>query len=231
MAMPSVDEVLKMLRAKARPDQLEGMARYGIVREKRLGDSVPDVRQIAKQVGKDHQLALQLWQTGIPEAMILASMLDVVGEATEQQMEQWVGDLNSWDVCDQVCMHLFEKTPLAWKKIRDWSTREEEFVRRAAFALAACLAWHDKEAPDDRFVALLPVIKMGATDERNMVKKAVSWALRNIGKRNRYLREVALQAASELQEIDSRSARWIARDVVRDLSSDATKRRLRKQAG
>jgi len=229
--MPSVDEVLNMLRTKARPDQLEGMARYGIVGEKRLGVSMPGLRQIAKQVGKDHQLALQLWQTGIPEAMILASMVDVPGEATEQQMDQWVRDLNSWDVCDQACMNLFEKTPLAWKKIRDWSTREEEFVRRAAFALAACLAWHDKEAPDDRFLALLPVIKEGATDERRMVKKAVSWALRNIGKRNRHLHEVILQVVSELQDMDSRSARWIARDAVRDLSSDATRRRLSKRAG
>ena len=229
--MPSVDEVLNMLRAKARPDQLEGMARYGIVGEKRLGVSMPGLRQIAKQVGKDHQLALRLWQTGIPEAMILASMVDVPGEATEQQMDQWVRDLNSWDVCDQACMNLFEKTPLAWKKIRDWSTHEEEFVRRAAFALAACLAWHDKEAPDDRFLALLPVIKEGATDERRMVKKAVSWALRNIGKRNRHLHGVILQVVSELQDMDSRSARWIARDVVRDLSSDATRRRLSKRAG
>ena len=220
------EEVLKKLKEKAQPGRLEGMARYGMTVESRLGVSIPDLRKMAKDIGKDHQLALNLWKSGIAEAMILAAMVDVPQEVTEEQMEEWVSDLNSWDVCDQVCMNLFEKTPLAWKKVRDWSKREEEFVKRAAFALAACLAWHNKEAADEQFVRLLPVVREGATDERNYVKKAVSWALRNIGKRNANLNRVALQTAQDIRKIDSRAARWIARDALRDLTSETTQRRI-----
>lgn len=215
--MTTVEDVLAQLQAGARPDQLAGMARYGLTGARRLGVAVPDMRRIAKGIGRDHALALDLYQTGIPEAMMVASMIDVPAEVTDAQMEAWVVDFAAWDVCDQVCMNLFEKTPLAWQKIHDWSTREEEFVKRAAFALIACLAWHDKTASDEQFVALIPVIKAGATDERNMVKKAVSWALRNMGKRNSALRAVTLQAARDLQQTDSRAARWIASDVKRDL--------------
>jgi 3-methyladenine DNA glycosylase AlkD len=227
--MASVEEVLKKLKAKSKPDQLEGMARYGMTVENRLGVSVPDMRKIAKEAGRDHQLALALWKAGITEAMVVASMVDVPEEVTEEQMEEWVKDFNSWDVCDQVCMNLFEKTPLAWKKVLDWSRREEEFVKRAAFALIACLAWHNKEAPDEEFIRLIPVIKEGTTDERNFVKKAVSWALRNIGKRNPNLNTVAIQAAKEIKDMDSKSARWIASDAIRDLTSDVAQRRLRKK--
>ncbi len=227
--MASVKEVLDELKAQARSDQLEGMARYGMTVEKRLGVAVPDMRKIAKQIGKDHQLALELWQTGIPEAMMVASMVDVPREVTEGQMEDWVSDFNSWDVCDQVCMNLFEKTPFAGKKILDWSQREEEFVKRAAFALIACLAWHNKEAPDEEFVRLLPIIKEGATDQRNFVKKAVSWALRNIGKRNLNLNGAALKAANELKKMDSKPAKWIASAAIRDLTSDTAQRRLLKK--
>jgi 3-methyladenine DNA glycosylase AlkD len=144
-------------------------------------------------------------------------------------MEEWVSDFNSWDVCDQVCMNLFEKTPFAWKKVQDWSQREEEFVKRAAFALIACLAWHNKEALDEEFIRLISIIREGATDQRNFVKKAVSWALRNIGKRNLNLNGAALEAAHELKKTDSRPAKWIASATIRDLTSDATKRRLLKK--
>ena len=226
--MPSVEEVLEMLAAKADPDQLEGMARYGMTVENRLGVKVPQMRKIAKEIGKDHKLALELWETGITEAMILASMLDVPDEVTEEQMEAWVQDFDSWDVCDQVCMNLFDKTPLAWKKIHAWSNREEEFVKRAAYALIACLAVHDKELSDEVFISLIPVIKAGATDNRNFVKKAVSWALRNIGKRNPELNTVALATAREFRGIDSSSARWIGSDAIRDLTSDATIRRFER---
>ena len=136
-------------------------------------------------------------------------------------------DFNSWDVCDQVCMNLFDKTPHAWKKVRDWSVREEEFVRRAAFSLIACLAWHDKKADDKMFVNLLPVIQDAATDERNYVKKAVNWALRHIGKRNLSLNREALQTARLIQKIDSRAARWIASDAIRELEGEAVQRRLK----
>ena len=226
--MPSANEVLKKLKERAKPENLEGMAKYGMTRDRRLGVAVPEMRKIAKQGGKDHQLALDLWRIGIPEAMMVASMVDLAEAVTEEQMEDWVKDFNSWDLCDQVCMNLFQKTLLAWKKIWDWANRDEEFVKRAAFALIAYLAWHDKEASDKEFIDTIPLIVEGATDERNLVKKGVSWALRNIGKRNPNLNEVAMKAAKEMQQMDSKSARWIASDARRDLTSEATKRRLEK---
>ncbi len=225
--MASVEEVLNKLKAKARPDQLQGMARFGMAAERRLGVSVPDMRKIAKELGKDHELALELWKTEIPEAMIVAAMVGEPGKLTEDQMENWVKDFNSWDVCDQVCMNLFEKTPLAWKKILDWSERKEEFIKRAAFVLIACLAWHAKELEDEKFINLFPIIMRGATEERNFVKKAVNWALRNIGKRNIKLNRVAIETAREIQQIDSKAARWIATDAIRELESEAVQRRLR----
>jgi 3-methyladenine DNA glycosylase AlkD len=226
--MASAEQVLKKLKAKARPDQLEGMARFGIVADQRLGVSVPDIRKIAKELGKDHKLAIELWKTGVPEAKIVAAMIDEPEKLTETQTENWVKDINSWDVCDQVCMNLFEKSPLAWKKIPDWSEREEEFTKRAAYALIACLAWHDKNAEDAKFIKLFPAIERGARDERNFVKKAVNWALRSIGKRNQNLNKAAIKAAKEIQLIDSKAARWIASDAIRELESDAVKRRLKK---
>jgi 3-methyladenine DNA glycosylase AlkD len=229
--MPSVEEIIKKLKAKARADQLEGMARFAIVGEGRLGVSVPEMRKLAKEIGKDHQLALELWKTGIPDARIVAGMVGEPAKLTEKQMEDWVKDFNSWDVCDQVCMNLFEKTPLAVKKIHDWSKRDEEFVKRTAFALIACLAWHDKKAEDEKFINLLPIIKNGATDERNFVKKAINWALRNIGKRNPVLNKAAIKLAQEIKELDSKAARWIANDALRELESDAVKQRLRKKHG
>jgi len=193
------------------------------------GVSVPEIRKIAKEYRKDHELALELWKTGISEARIVAAMIDDPEKLTERQMEEWVKDINSWDICDQVCMSLFEKPPPAWKKILDWSEREEEFVKRTAFALTACLAWHDKEAEDKKFIRLFPAIKHGATDERNFVKKAVNWALRNIGKRNPNLNKTAIKAAKEIQRIDSKAARWIASNAIRELESEAVQRRLRKR--
>ncbi len=226
--MTSIEEALRRLKEKARPDQLEGMARYGISVEKRLGVSIPDLRKLAKEIRRDHELALELWKTGIDDARILAAMIDDPQKLTEEQMEDWVKDINSWDVCDQVCMNLFEKTPLAWKKIHDWSAREEEFVKRAAFSLIACLAWHDKKLEDSKFLELLPIITHGASDERNYVKKAVNWALRNIGKRNQHLNKAIINAAKEIQQLDSRSARWVANDAIRELESEAVQRRLKR---
>jgi 3-methyladenine DNA glycosylase AlkD len=227
--MTTTEEILKKLKLKANPDQLEGMARFGMTVEKRLGVSVPNMRKIAKETGKDHQLALQLWKTGFAESRMVASMIDIPKEVTEKQMEDWVKDFNSWDVCDQVCMNLFDKTPLAWKKVTDWSEREEEFVKRAAYALIACLAWHDKEAQDEKFIQLLSVIQAGATDNRNFVKKAVNWALRHIGKRNSNLNKTAIEAAKQIQKIDSKSAKWIASDAIRELESEAVQNRLKNK--
>ena len=226
--MASAEDVLERLKEKARPDQLEGMARYGMAIQNRLGVSIPDLRKLAKELGKDHGLALELWKTGIAEARILAAMVDHSAQLTGEQMDDWARDFNSWDVCDQVCMNLFDKTPLAWEKVRDWSVRNKEFVKRAAFTLIACLAWHDKKAEDARFIELLPLIAEAATDERNFVKKAVNWALRHIGKRNRNLNRAAVDAAREIQRYDSKAARWIARDAIRELESEAVQRKLKE---
>lgn len=228
--MTTLDEVLDKLNEKAKSDQLEGMARFGIVGDQRMGVSVPDMRKMAKDIGKDHQLALDLWETGIPEAMIVAGMVAEPDKLTEEQMEDWVVDINSWDICDQVCMNLFEKSPYAEQKIFEWSAREEEFVKRTAYALIACLAWHDKDASDQAFTKYFPVIKNGSTDDRNFVKKAVNWALRNIGKRNIELNQAAIQVAREIQAVDSKSARWIASNAIRELESDKVQERLRKKA-
>lgn len=226
--MASVEEVLKRLSSAAKPDQLAGMARYGMAIERRLGVSVPELRKIARELGQDHQLALDLWQTGIAEAKIIAALVGEPEKLTEAQMEAWVKDINSWDVCDQVCMNLFEKVSLAWQKIVDWSQREEEFVKRTAFSLMACLAWHDKKAKDEKFIELFPVIIQRATDERNFVKKAVNWSLRNIGKRNPNLNKAAIEIAQEIQRLDSKAARWIASDAIRELKSEAVQLRLKR---
>jgi len=226
--MASLKDVLDKLQSKAQPEQLKGMAKYGMTVEQRLGVSVPDMRKLAKEIGRDHKLALDLWRTGIAEARILAGMVGDPAKLTEEQMEDWVKGINSWDVCDQVCMNLFEKNQLAWKKIVDWSEREEEFVKRTAFSLIACLAWHDKKASDEKFIELFPIIIREATDERNFVKKAVNWALRNIGKRNLNLNEAAINTAREIQRLDSKVARWIAADAIRELESAAIQSRLRR---
>jgi len=224
----AADQVLQELNEKADPDNVKGMARFRISSEGRLGVSVPDIRKIAKAAGKDHELALELWNTGIAEARIAAGMIGEPDKLTEKQMESWVADFNSWDVCDQVCMNLFEKSPLATQKIHDWSERDEEFVKRTSYALIACLAWHDKEADDEMFLELFPVIKKGATDDRNFVKKAVNWALRNIGKRNSALNAAAIDVAMDIQKIDSKAARWIASDAIRELQSEKVQARLAK---
>jgi 3-methyladenine DNA glycosylase AlkD len=226
--MASMEDILKKLKDKSRPDQVEGMARFGMSPKGRMGVSVPDMRKIAKGTGKDHALALQLWKTGIPDVQIVAALVAEPEKLTEEQIEDWVKDFNSWDVCDQVCMNLFDKSPLAMKKIHDWSRREEEFVKRAAYALIACVAWHDKEAGDETFIQLFPVIKYGATDERNFVKKSVNWALRHIGKRNTHLNKEAIKVAEQIKGMNSKSARWIASDALRELKSANVQRRLRK---
>lgn len=229
--MVSAADILDQLKAKANPDNLEGMARFGMAVDRRLGVSVPEMRRIAKQIGKGHELAVELLKTGIAEAKIVASMIAVPEKLTANDMDAWVKDIDSWDVCDQICMNLFEKAPLARQKIMEWSEREEEFVKRAAFALIACLAWHDKQAGDHEFIDFLSVIKRGATDERNYVKKAVNWALRNIGKRNLRLNEAAIKAAKEIQLIDSKAARWIAADAIRELEGERAQKRLQKENG
>jgi len=212
-------DIIAELRSLENPKNIAGMKRFGIQGNKILGISVVELRKIAKKIGKSHRVALKLWDSGIHEARILACLVDIPGEVSETQMDTWVKDFDSWDVCDQVCMNLFDKMPIAFKKAGEWARREEEFVRRAGFALMAALAVHDKKATNKQFSAFFPIIIKYSTDERNFVKKAVNWALRQIGKRNRELRIMAIQQAKTILERhpDSRSARWIARDAMREL--------------
>jgi 3-methyladenine DNA glycosylase AlkD len=204
------------------------MARFGIVTENALGVSVPNLRKIAKQAGKNHDLALELWRTGIREARILAGMVERPDAVTEKQMDSWVKDFNSWDLCDQFCGNLFDKTGFAHGKAIEWSQRDEEFVKRAGFVLMATLAVHDKQAGDSVFAAFMPFIRLGAFDERNFVKKAVNWALRQIGKRSLRLNRAAIKTAKKIKKLDSKSARWIASDALRELQSEAVQARLRR---
>lgn len=212
-------EILQHLADRANPDNVAGMARYGIRSKKVLGVPMPALRSLARKVGKDHRLAGQLWRTGILEARILASLVDVAAEVKEDQMEAWAAEFDNWAVCDGVCSNLFDKTPWAYAKAKAWSRRPEEFVKRAGFTMMACLAVHDKKASDAKFVAFFPAIRREATDERNFVRKAVNWALRQIGKRRPTLRVRAIELASEIRQLDSKSARWIAADAFRELNA------------
>ena len=214
-------EILKQLKSLRNPHNVAGMARFGINPRNTLGVSIPQLRGIARHAGKDHRLARELWASGIHEARILAALVDDPARVTEAQMERWVKDFDSWDVCDQVCSNLFDKTAYAHRKAVAWSKRDEEFVKRAGFVLMAALAVHDKSAPDAAFRKFLPLITRGATDERNFVKKAVNWALRQIGKRNAALNRAASATAREIQRIDSRAARWVAADALRELRMKA----------
>lgn len=223
----NADEIMARLRALSRPDQLEGMARYGINTQNALAVRIPELRKIAKENGRDHDVALELWATGIHEARILAAMIDEPNKATAAQLEEWVGGFNSWDLCDQVCSNFFDKTEFAWDKAGEWSGRNEEFVKRAGFTLMACLAVHDKQAVDEAFLALLPIIERESTDGRNFVKKAVNWALRGIGKRNRNLHGAALTVAQALCEADDAAARWIGRNAARELTNEKTLSRIK----
>ncbi len=222
----SFDSVLGELKARASPDSVEGMKRFGINPEKTLGISIPDLRGLARKMGKDHSMAQELWASGIHEARILAGFIDEPAMVTEQQMETWVKDFDSWDVCDQVC-GLFVKTKLPYQKAIEWSRRKEEFVKRAAFALMASLAVYDKNAADQKFAKFLLIIKRESADDRNFVKKAVNWALRQIGKRNLVLNKLAIQTAREIQKGESRSAKWIASDALRELSDQKVLERLK----
>jgi 3-methyladenine DNA glycosylase AlkD len=210
-------EVLARLRSLARPGGREGMARFGIATERALGVRIPDLRRLAREIGRDHGLALRLWRTGVHEARILASMVDDPARVTERQMETWARSFDSWDVCDQVCMNLFDRTPFAHAAAARWARREDEFVKRAGFALMAALAVHDAAAEDRRFVRFLPLIEREAVDDRNFVRKAVNWALRQIGKRNDRLRREAVRVARRLAEGEPGPARWVGRDALREL--------------
>ncbi|MCI0619025.1 DNA alkylation repair protein [bacterium] len=213
------DELIARLKSMENPKNVAGMARFGINSKDTLGISVVTLRKIAREVGKDHALALKLWPSGIHEARLLACFIAEPKKVTPSLMNRWAKDFDSWDVCDQCCMNLFDKTPYAYEKVKEWSQRKEEFVKRAAFALMAGLAVHDKDASNANFQRFFPIIKAAATDTRNYVKKAVNWALRQIGKRNAFLHRQAMRTAAEIAKLDSSSARWIAADAIRELKS------------
>ncbi len=223
----SVDDVMKRLESLSNPDGREGMARFGINTDKAFCISMPEIRKLAKDLNKDHGLALELWDTGYHEAQILAALIDDPRLVTESQMDKWTVAFDSWDVCDQCCMNLFDKTEYSYGKALAWSRDEREFVKRAGFTMMASLAVHDKKAPDTIFELFFPFILKESTDGRNFVKKAVNWALRQIGKRNVELNKKAIAVAKEMQKLDSKSARWIAADALRELESPAVQERLK----
>ncbi len=224
-----LDEALKRLRDLANPESVKGMARYGINPEGTLGVSIPNLRKIAKEAGTDHELAARLWETGIHEARLLAAFVDDPALVSKKQMDAWAADFDSWDVCDQCCCDLFYRTEFATGQVLAWSSRKEEFIKRGAFAMIAAIAWHDKTATDSKLRKFLPVIKRESGDDRNYVKKSVSWALRNIGKRNLNLNKAAIRTAEEIAGKESRAARWIARDVLRELTGEAVQKRLSRK--
>lgn len=223
-------QIITRLKRMANPRNVAGMARFGINAKGTLGISVNDLRALAKEIGKDHEIAQRLWTSGIHEARILAALVDEPDRITRRQLDRWVNDFDSWDICDQVS-GLFEQTPLGREKIPMWAKSDREFVKRSAFAMIAGIAVHDKTAPDSQFERYLRLINRAASDERNFVKKAVNWALRGIGKRNRSLNRRATAVAKEIKALDSRAARWIAADALRELTSVHVRRRLSSRAG
>ena len=227
-----VAESLAWLERRGTKRNRDAMLRYGIVAPKAFGVSVGDIKQLSKRLGRDHDLALALWDTGWYEARMLAPFVDEPEKVTAAQMNTWARDFDNWAVCDHACFHLFDRTPHAWQKIEQWSGRRDEFVKRAAFALLASVALHDKQAPDEPFVRSLALIERSAADERNFVKKGVSWALRLVGRRNRILNEASVETARRLVDSPHDAARWIGRGALKELTGSVVRRQLaaRKRA-
>ena len=219
---PDVHAAMAWLTAKSSRRVKEGMARYGIPSDHAMGVSIRDIQAIAKRVGRNHDLAAALWKTGIYEARLLTSWVDEPERVTSAQMDRWCRDFDNWGIVDTVCFSLFDRVPHAWSRAAAWSRRRPEFERRAGFVLMACLALHDKAAPDARFAPFLKLIETGAKDDRNFVKKGVSWALRSIGRRNPALRAASVKVATRLAASTSDAARWVGKDTLRDLRA-ATK--------
>ncbi len=223
------EEIIKKLYLLENPENVKGMAQYGINQKNNLGISIYQLRPIAKEIGKNHELALKLWDSKIHDARLMACFIDEPEKVTTDQMDDWANDFDSWDICDQVCTSLFDLSPLAYEKVFQWAEHEKEFVKRAAFSIIAGLTVHDKKANDKDFEGFLPLLIHHAVDDRNYVKKAVNWALRNIGKRNLHLNKAALMTAKKIQKMDSKSARWIASDAIRELTSQKLLQRLERK--
>jgi len=218
--------IISWIKSQSDPEALKGQSRFGITTKNNFGVSINKLRPFAKNIGKDHKLASELWTTKIHEARLLATMIDEPEKVTESQMEKWVKDFNSWDICDQCCSNLFDKTKYAYQKAFEWSKRKEEYTKRAGFVLMAVLSVHDKKTSDKEFEKFFKVIKREAKDERNYVRKAVNWALRQIGKRNALLNEKAIEAAKQIFKLESKTAKWIASDALRELTNQKVLSRL-----
>lgn len=221
-----VQAALDWLEQASTERDRENLARFGITASKAFGVSVANIQVLAKRLGRSHELAAALWDTGWYEARMLTSFVDEPARVTPAQMDRWCRDFDNWGICDTLCFHLFDRTPHAWAKVAQWSDARDEFVKRAAFALLASLAGHDKKAGDERFLDSLPLIERAATDERNFVKKAVSWALRRLGRRNAALNAAAVAVSRRLVASPETAARWVGRDALKELTSPAVTRRL-----
>jgi len=229
----TIQEIIDELESLGSPENVAGMARFGIVTKKAFGVPAAELKRVARDVKRSvddrHEFALKLWHTGIHDARAVAYLIDDPKRVTEDQMDAWAADFDNWAITDGTCGHLFCRTPLAYKKVPEWSARDEEFVKRAGIVLIAWLTVHDKKASDDVFVELLPILEAQSGDDRNFVKKAVNWSLRQIGKRSPKLNEFAIEAAERIREQGTGSARWIASDALRELTSEKTLERLRNR--
>jgi 3-methyladenine DNA glycosylase AlkD len=225
------EQALTWLKRHSSQRNREGMARYAIPSDHALGVSVANIRVLAKRLGRNHELAAALWDTGVYEARMLTSFVDDPALVTSAQMDRWCRDFDNWAICDTLCFHLFDRTPHAWQKVAQWCDRREEFMKRAAFALLWGLTVHDKHADDEAFVQGLLLVERAASDDRNFVKKAVNMALRAIGKRNPALNAAAVTVARRLADSPQAAARWVGKGALRELTSPAVMRRLTRRAG
>lgn len=230
----SISEIIKKLESLENPENIAGMARFGIVTKKAFGISAPVLKNLGKEIKAQtndrHKLALELWETGIHEARIIAYLIDEPKKVTDEQMESWVKDFDNWAICDSTCGTLFCRTEFAYDKVFQWSAREEEFIKRAGIVMIACLAVHDKKADDHKIAQFLPLLESKSDDDRNFIKKAVNWSLRQIGKRNLNLNKLAVETAEKIKSRNTKPARWIAADALRELQSEKTFARLKKKS-
>lgn len=229
LAEVTVPEILAWLERRGTKRNRDGMARYAIVAPKVFGVSVGDLRALGRKLGRDQALAEALWKTGWYEARMLAAFVADPARVSPAQMDRWARDFDNWAICDTMCFHLFDRSPHAWRKMAQWSRRREEFVKRAAFALLASVALHDRQAPDARFLAALPLVERAAADDRNFVKKGVSWALRGVGRRSIALHRRSVAVARRLAGSESSGARWAGKDALRELTGAAVVRRLERR--
>jgi 3-methyladenine DNA glycosylase AlkD len=216
-----VQAALAWLEEKSTEHDRENLVRFGITASKAFGVSMANIKVLAKSLGKNHELAAALWETGWYEARLLTSFVDEPARVTPEQMDRWCRDFDNWGICDTVCFHLFDRTPHAWAKVAQWGDQPEEFVKRGAFALLASLALHDKKTGNEPFLETLPLIERAASDERNFVKKGVSWALRGVGRRNPALRAAAMEVVRRLVASPDAAARWVGKDALKDLTKSA----------